>query len=85
MTSAETLKKVLKEHEMTLGHNETLKKVKRGNVTTVFLSSDCKPEVRKSMQYYKTIGSFTVVDLEITGHEVGTLCKKLFPISVLSY
>jgi len=83
--SIEALKKALKEGKGTYGIRETLKKIKQGKVTTVFLAKNCKDAVRERMHYYKKQGELTIVELEINGNEVGTLCKKQFSISVLSF
>jgi len=79
------LKKALKEKEIILGGNETLRKARVGKVSTVFLSEDCKPSIKEQIVYYKKLGKLNVIELDVKSVELGTLCKKQFPVSVLSY
>lgn len=83
--SLEKLKKVLKEKEVTVGTNETLRKVKGGKVSIVFLAKDCKPLVRKQMEHYAKLKAVELLDLDVTAAELGTICKKQYPVSILSY
>ena len=79
------LKKALKEKKVTLGGGETVKKVRLGKVSTIFIAEDCKPSVEEQILYYQKMGKFNVVELDVKSGELGTLCKKQFPVSVLSY
>jgi large subunit ribosomal protein L30e len=83
--SVEKLQKALKEKELNLGESKTLKNLKLGKVKVVFLASNCKPGVRETIKEYNKHSSFEVFELEINAAEVGTICKKQFPISILSY
>ncbi|HIH15186.1 MAG: hypothetical protein QT08_C0008G0024 [archaeon GW2011_AR17] len=83
--SVEQLKKALKEEKCTFGLDETVKNLKRGKASTVFLATDCKASVREKIIYYKKLGKLNVIELEINGHEVGALSKKQFSVSVLSF
>lgn len=83
--SLEKLKKALREKEVTIGSNDTLKKVKGGKVSTVFLAKDCRPDVRKQMAHYAKLKAVDVIDIDMTATELGTVCKKQYPVSVLSY
>jgi len=83
--SVELLKKELKTNKFTLGLNETLKKIKLGKVQNIFLAKDCNSKERDIILNYKKIGKIEVYELDITGIEMGTLCKKQFSISVLSH
>lgn len=83
--SVEQLKKALKDKKFTLGTSETIKKLKLGKISTVFLAKDCNSEVREKIKNYKTKSKLDVVELEISGAEIGALCKKQFSISILSY
>lgn len=83
--SVEQLKKVLKDEKCTFGLNETLKNIKLGKASTIFLASDCKVSDKEKILHYKKIGKLNVVELDINGHEVGALSKKQFSVAVLSF
>lgn len=79
------LKKALKEPTITIGTENTLKKIRNGKTKKVFMASNCPEKTRKRIEYYAKIGSVEVVKLEMPSDEVGLICKKPFSISVLSY
>ncbi|MAG78061.1 hypothetical protein CL616_01720 [archaeon] len=83
--SLEELKKAIKEKELTLGSNQTLDKLKMGKVKTIYLASDCPENVRKDIMHHSDLADIKVNSLEIKGMELGTMCKKQFSVSVLSY
>jgi ribosomal protein L30E len=83
--SLEELKKAIKENELTLGSNQTLDKIKTGKVKTIYITTDCREVVRKDILQLSKVSDIKVNVLEISGSELGTLCKKQFSVSVLSY
>ena len=83
--SIERLRKAIKDKNLVLGERETLRNVKLGKTAVVFVSADCKSELKESLREYSAHGKVEIVDLDISAAEVGTICKKQFPISVLSY
>ncbi|MBT3984885.1 50S ribosomal protein L30e [archaeon] len=83
--SLEELNKAIKEKELTLGSRKTLSKIKLGKVKTVYISNDCPEEVRKDILHFSKIAEIKVNDLDMNGLELGTLVKKQFSVSVLSY
>ena len=81
----EELKKAIKDKNLTLGSKKTLVKLKVGKVKNVFITIDCPEIIRRDIiQYGKTFETRVNV-LDITASELGTLCKKQFSVSVLSY
>ena len=83
--SVEKLKKALKEKEILFGENTTLKNIKKGKVKVVFLADNCKQSVRETVAEYANNASIEIIELDVNAAEVGTICKKQFPISILSY
>lgn len=82
--SLKELREALKEKNLTIGSEETIKKLKTKKLTKVFLSSNCKKETEEDIRYYAKLGNVKVIKLEIPSDEVGAICKKPFMISVLS-
>jgi len=77
------LKKNLKSERLVLGTSLTLKNMKLGNLTKVFLSSNCPDGVKKDVDYYSSLGTCSVENLKIPNEELGIVCKKPFSVSVV--
>ena len=85
MTNSITeIKKALKEGKAIIGTEKTLKNLKLGKVSKVFLTSNCPSSVKKDVKYYSKLAKAEVVQLKQPNDELGALCKKPFSISVLS-
>ena len=51
----------------------------------IFLTSNSPDDVRKDVEYYAKLGKTKVIKLRQPSSELGTICKKPFPISILSF
>lgn len=78
------LKKLLKTDKIILGTDRTLKLLKLGSADRVFLSSNCPEEVKKDIEYYAKLSNVPLIHLKQPNDELGILCKKPYPVSVLS-
>ena len=78
------LKKLLKIDRVILGTDRTLKLLKLGTADRVFLSSNCPEEVKKDIEYYAKLSNVPLIYLKQPNDELGILCKKPYPVSVLS-
>jgi large subunit ribosomal protein L30e len=79
------LRTAIKEATVAFGTEETIKRLKNGNVKKVFLASNCPESTRKKIEYYAKIGKVELVKLDVPNDEIGMICKKPFSISVLCY
>ena len=61
-----------------------LKKLKRGEISKVFLASNCSKEIEEEIRYLSKINDVKVEKLKQPNEEIGLLCKKNFSVSVLS-
>lgn len=82
--SLEEIKKILKTNKLVIGSDRTLKNLKKGDVSKVFLSSNCAHNLEKDIKGYCRISKTDVAVLDKTNEELGVICKKPFSISVLS-
>ena len=82
--SISEIKKALKEEKAIIGTERTLKNLKLGKVSKVFLTSNCPASVKEDIKYYSKLAKVEVVQLKQPNDELGALCKKPFSISVLS-
>jgi|TARA_Y100000310_G_scaffold339954_1_gene434262 ribosomal protein L30E len=78
------LRKVLSSKNVVFGTNQTIKNIKCGKVKRVFLASNCPAATKKTFEEYKKVNDFEIIQLDDPGEELMLLCKKNFPIIVLS-
>ncbi len=78
------LKKLLKADKVILGTDRTLKLLKLGTADRIFLSSNCPEAVKKDIEYYAKLSNVPLIHLKQPNDELGILCKKPYPVSVLS-
>jgi ribosomal protein L30E len=83
MTDAATIRKLIEEQDVFIGTKETLKGLKQGTISQVFMASNINNATRESIEHYSKDGVL-VTSLAILNDELGTVCKKAFSISVLS-
>jgi len=79
----EKIKKNLDMNKIIIGTAVTLKKLKKGDILEVFMSSNCPNYMKEDINYYAGLAKAKVVELKYPNDELGLLCKKPFPISVL--
>ena len=79
------LKNVLKSEKITIGSKEVLRKLRAGEVKKVFLASTCSQIVRNTIKRHASLKKIEVVELTVPSSEVVLMCKKNFPVSILSY
>ncbi len=77
------IRKLLKEKNIIIGTDRTLKNLKLGKIKKVYLSFNCSETLSKSIKHYSELSKASVVKLKYPNDELGVLCKKPFPISVL--
>lgn len=78
------IKKLLKTENLMIGTDRTLKELKLGKISKVYLTSNCPKDIMETIEHYKKVSDIEVAKLDIPNDELGTFCKKPFPISVLS-
>ncbi len=79
----ETIKSQLKADLIVIGTEVTLKGIKTGKISRVYVSKNAPQAVRDDIKHYSDLEGTEIIDLEMFNDELGTLCKKHFPISVL--
>ena len=76
------LKKHVKEKKLIVGTKATMKRLRMGKLSAVFMSSNCPTSVKEDVAHYSTLAGTRVVQLAIPNEELGTVCKKFFSVSV---
>lgn len=77
------LKKILESKKMVIGSGETLKLLRRGQIKRVFISSNCAPQAKADIEHLCKVGDVELIELSQNNEEIGVLCRKPFPISVV--
>lgn len=77
------IKKHLKDNKLVIGTKQTIKKLRLGKLQRVFLSSNCPEAVKKEISRYCEMSECKAEQLKIPNTELGVLCRKQFPVSVL--
>ena len=62
----------------------TIKLLKQGKVKKVFLSSNCREDIKKRIEYYGSLGNVEIYEIKKQPLELGNLCKKSYAVSVVS-
>jgi len=78
------IRKFLKSKNVIIGSERTLRNLKLGKVSRVYISSNCSSKTRNAVEHYSSLSKADVVKLDYPNDELGILCKKPFSISVLS-
>ncbi|MFO8016818.1 MAG: ribosomal L7Ae/L30e/S12e/Gadd45 family protein [Candidatus Woesearchaeota archaeon] len=79
----EDIKKLVKEGKVIIGKEKTLKGLKTGEVSKVFITSNCPEDAKDSVNHNADIGGAEVVQLDMPNDELGVVCRKPFSVSVL--
>ena len=82
--SAEEIKKGIESGKVVMGLKETIKNMKLGKISKVFLSNNCPESAKKDIETYSKMSEATFEVLDRSNEEMGIICKKPFSISVLS-
>lgn len=78
------IRKVVEEGKAIIGAEKTLKEIRNGKISKVFLTSNCSEEIANEIKSLKEIGKFEIEELKETNEELAAMCKKPFKISILS-
>jgi large subunit ribosomal protein L30e len=76
-------KKLLKNKNLIIGTEKTIKQLRLGKLAKAFVTSNAPEKIRADINYYAKLSKTEVTNLKYTNEELGELCKKPFSISVL--
>lgn len=81
----EELRKDLKTKKPVFGSDKAIKELKTGKLNKIYLSSNCREDVKRDITHYAKLSDVKVIELEETNEDLGVICKKPFNISVISF
>lgn len=79
----EEIKKLIGTPKLIIGTERTLKNLRAGKISKVFLAKNVKEATKSDIETYAKVGNTKVVILDLGNDSLGTMCKKPFAISVL--
>ena len=77
------IKKNLKKDKLVIGSETSLKSLQQGKLSKIFVSSNTPLNIIADFEYYCNLANVELVRLDVPNDELGTICKKPFPISVM--
>ena len=83
MGNIEDIKNILKEGNVIIGAEETIKSLRAGKINKIYLTLNCSEIIKEEIKNFSSINNVKIVQLKIPGSELGAICKKPFSISVL--
>ncbi len=79
------IRKSIEKNKLTMGRDETVKNIKRGNITKVYMTNNIDTKLKEDLEYYSENFGIEIVSLDIDQAQLGVVCKKPFPISVIGF
>ena len=83
-TTQAELKELIKQENLLIGTERIIKNLKNGNISKVYVSSNCPDSVKKDVEHYCKMQDVEVVQLRQMNDELGVICKKPYAISMLA-
>ncbi|MCX8184302.1 MAG: 50S ribosomal protein L30e [Sulfolobales archaeon] len=78
------MKNVIRTGKYVLGSKESLKAVLLGRAKAVVVASKILPEIEIDILHYAKLGNIPVVRYPGTSYELGLVCGRQFPVSVIA-
>lgn len=79
------LKEAIKNKNLTIGADLTLKKLRNGEIKTIYLAKNCPKTLKDTIEHYATLSEVSIINLDIDNDELGIRAKKPYSITVLAF
>lgn len=83
MTLEKDIKKAVEAKKILIGTESTLKALKRGELATVVVASNCPESAKADIEHNAKVGGTPVKQFEGTSADLGALCVKPFKIAAV--
>jgi large subunit ribosomal protein L30e len=77
------LKKLMASEKLVLGSERTIKMLRDGKISKVYLSSNCDKGKKEAVMYLCKLDNVPVEQLDKSSEDVGVICRKPFSISII--
>ena len=78
------IRKNLSSEKMLFGEEQCLRAVKASKAKKVYVASNAKESLVKDLNRYSRLNGVELVILDVDNLELGAVCKKLYPIAVIT-
>jgi ribosomal protein L30E len=78
------IRKNLNSENLLFGEEQCLRAIKASKAKKVFLSLNAKESLVKDLERYSALKAVEIIKLTIDNIELGAVCKKLYPIGVIT-
>jgi large subunit ribosomal protein L30e len=82
--TSKDIRKLITSKKLIIGSDRALKLLKLNKLSRILLSSGCSKKIKSEIKHLANLQKLEIEDLRYNNEELGTICKKPFPISVLS-
>lgn len=82
--TSKDIRKLITSKKLIVGSDRALKLLKQDKLSRILLSSGCSERIKSEIKHLARMQKLEVSILKYSNEELGTICKKPFPISVLS-
>ncbi len=82
-TNLQDVRVLLEKKQLYIGITRTLKALKTGAISKVYVASNTPKDVKDDLSYYTSLSGAQMVTLDEPNTELGVTCRKPFPISVI--
>ena len=78
------LRNAIKENNVIIGTEQTIKGLKSKSVKSVVIANNCPENTRKDIEYYSKLTGIKFESFDGTAKQLGTFCGKPFSIAVMA-
>lgn len=78
------VRKAVGTKKFVIGEERAVKALKSGKAAKVFFTQNCADSAKESIRRYAAEAGVPAEELPVQNDELGTICKKMFSISVVS-
>ncbi len=78
------VRKAVGTKKFVIGTARTMKALMAGNASKVFITKNCPEALKQDLQVHASAEGIQIEELPVANDELGTICKKMFAISVVS-
>lgn len=79
----EEIRKYLTSKKLLIGTDRTLKNIRKGLISKVYVAANCSDDLMKDLKRYSKMSGFEIFETKIPNDELGSVCKKPFHIALL--
>ena len=79
----EEVKKNLKSKKLVFGTETTIKNMKLGKVSKVFVSTNAPAGIKQDLDHYAKLAGVQIISAGMQNNELGIYCKKSHLVSVI--